>query len=134
MNKAITIFGIIIIIDLLVKKYNKPRIYIFNKLPKNYNALVIPPFFIAIEKENKNNKTLIKHEKIHWKQYQKLGTIGYYLSYFYQLGKYGYDKMPMEIEPRKLTGETEYCQINYTKCVREGIAKTVKDKNFRTYS
>ena len=45
--------------------------------------------------------------------------------------KVNYDKMPMEIEARKLSGEKQECITDYTNCVRDGRANTITDANFR---
>ena len=110
-------------------KTKKPPIYIRRKLPKGYNARTIPPFGIYIKESEKNNKELIEHELIHWRQYQKNGLIDYYRRYLRELKRWGYDKMPMEQEARK--NETKYCRQNYTECVRTGRSKTVYNPNFR---
>ncbi len=107
---------------------SKPKIYLRKNL-NGYNARTLPPFGIYILEKEKNNKALLNHELIHWKQYQKLGLIKYYSQYYSQYKKYGYDKMPMEIEAR--TSENNYCKTSYTHCVRNGTAKTVQNKNFR---
>ena len=111
------------------KKNKNPSIYITNKLPKNFNATTIPPFGIYINESEKDNQALIKHELIHWKQYQEKGLLHYYLDYFRQLKKFGYDKMPMEEDARK--NENGFCKENYTECVRDGTAKTVHNPDFR---
>lgn len=119
--------------DYLIAQCNKkPKVIVKNKLPFNYNAQTLPPFCIKISAENKDNGLLLKHELTHWEQYRKTGAIIYYLKYGLQKAAYGYDKMPMEIEARKKVGETEYCQNNYTNCVRTGQSKTVQNKNFRS--
>jgi len=124
--------GAILAVDYLIARINKtPKITYKEKLPFNYNALTLPPFGIRVQNKNKNNLLLIKHELVHWKQYRKTGAIIYYLKYGLQKAIYGYDKMPMEIEARKQTGETKYCQNNYTECVRNGEAITIKKPNFR---
>ncbi len=97
----------------------------------NYNAQTLPPFGIWVQKEDKDNKLLLKHELVHWEQYRKTGAIIYYLKYVFQKATKGYDKMPMEVEARKRVGENEYCQINYTECVRMGNSITIKEQNFR---
>ncbi len=124
--------GSILIIDFAIAKlHKKPKIIYKKKLPFNYNAQTLPPFGIRVQTEDKNNKLLLKHELVHWGQYRKTGAIIYYLKYALQKSIYGYDKMPMEIDARKKVGENEYCQNNYTECVRNGKSITIKEKNFR---
>ncbi len=120
-------------VDFLIAKANKiPTITYKEKLPYNYNAITIPPFGIKIQNEDKNNQRLLDHELTHWQQYRKTGAILYYLRYGTEKLLFGYDKMPMEIEARKKAGENNYCSTNYTQSVRNGTAKTVYDKKFRT--
>jgi len=124
--------GAVLAVDYLIARINKkPKITYKQKLPFNYNAQTLPPFGINIQNEDKNNQLLIKHELVHWEQYRKTGAIVYYLKYALQKAIYGYDKMPMEIEARKQIGENEYCQNNYTECVRNGQSITIKEQNFR---
>lgn len=119
-----------IIYNNIQKKLPSPPIRFKKTLAKNYNALTIPPFGIYIKESEKDNQKLIAHEIVHWKQYQKMGLLNYYFSYFKQLKEYGYDNMPMEQEARK--NESEYCRENYTECVRTGDASTVHNPIFRT--
>ena len=122
----------ILAIDFLIAQFNNPRIILRDKLPFNYNAQTIPPFVIMFQKEDAENPTLVEHELFHWKQYQRTGAIIFHIKYFIQNLMYGYDKMPLEVEARKYVGENEYCQQNYTECVRNGQSITIEDKNFRT--
>ena len=111
------------------KRRKNPSIYIWNKLPKNFNAATIPPFGIYLNECEKDNNALLDHELIHWKQYQEKGLFHYYLNYFQQLEKFGYDKMPMEEDARE--NESTFCKENYTECVRDGTANTVHNPDFR---
>lgn len=130
--KYILLFIIIIlIIDYVIAKNNKPKIIYKDKLNNNYNARTLPPFYIVILKSEKENQNLLHHELVHWKQYQKNGAIIYYLKYLSKHFLYGYDKNSMEIEARKSTNETEFCLHNYTECVKNGKSNTVKNINFR---
>lgn len=131
-KKALLIGGSILALHLLLKHLRKadPSIILVDKLPNNYNASTVPPFGIYVAKDYANNLALIEHEKIHWQQYQRMGLLNYYLQYFAQKSKFGYDNMPMEIEARK--NESDFCKRNYTSCVRNGSSLTVTNKNFRT--
>lgn len=129
--KKVLIIGGILLIDYLIAQNNKPKIIVKKTLPNNYNAQTIPPFGIFVNEQNKENENLIKHELIHWQQYQKKGIILFYASYFLNNILNGYDKNPMEIEARKKVGENEHCQLNYTNCVRNGKSITVFNPNFR---
>lgn len=106
-----------------------PPIYYRKSLAKNYNARTIPPFGVYIKESERNNKALLEHELVHWEQYRQKGLIGFYRQYHKEMKEHGYDKMPMEKEARY--NESEYCQENYTECVRSGMALTASDPMFR---
>jgi len=91
----------------------QPKIYYVRWVLPPYRAMTIPPFGIFIKKRYKNDKRILNHEIIHWEQYQKLGLLTFYFRYFKQFIKYGYDKMPMEIEARY--EEDEYTKKHYSK-------------------
>ena len=131
--KVLLGIGAVLLIDLVVARFNKkPKIIYKDRLIKNYNAQTMPPFFIRIQEEDKDNKVLLKHELVHWEQYRKTGALIFNTRYFLEKLIYGYDKMPMEIEARKLSGEKEECITNYTECVRDGRSNTIVDPEFRT--
>ena len=118
--------GFLIVIDYAVAKLNKsPKISYKEQLPFNFNAQTFPPFGISIQKEDKNNNKLLEHELTHWEQYRKTGAILFYIRYALEKIIFGYDKMPLEIEARKRVGENEYCQQNYTECVKNGQSITI---------
>lgn len=132
-NKVIKIAGIslavLAVYNLIQRGNDNPAIIVKKKLMKGFNAQTIPPFGIFITEAQKNNISLIEHEMMHWKQYQKKGLIVFYYDYYNELKTYGYDKMPMEIEAR--FRESDYCKLNYTDCVRSGKSVTVFNPNFR---
>jgi len=137
MNKRVkTILGITglttlgFLIYVAVQRNRKdPPIYFKKKLSGNYNARTIPPFGIFILESERRNLDLIEHEKVHWKQFQELGLIGFYSKYAKQMKEYGYDGMPMEKEAR--FNESEFCREHYTECVRSGLSRTIFNPNFR---
>jgi len=88
------------------------KIYYVRWVLPPYRAMTIPPFGIFIKKQYKNNQKTLNHEMVHWRQYQKLGLLMFYFQYFKQFVKYGYDKMPMEIEARY--EEDEYTKRHYS--------------------
>ncbi len=109
---------------------SKPDLFIRKSLPRNMHAMTIPPIGIFIRADHATNTLLLEHELIHWKQYQQLGLVGYYATYASQYLRDGYDKMAMELEAR--ANESAFCKANYTSCVRDGSARTVRNKKFRT--
>ena len=74
---------------------------------------------------------MIKHELIHWQQYQREGLIPFIFNYGFEAIKNGYDANKYEIEARVKSGENNYAVYNYTNAVRTGQAKSVYNKNFR---
>jgi hypothetical protein len=111
------------------KKNRPPTLYVQDKLVGGFNAMTVPPVGIFIRTDQLENGNLVEHEIMHWEQYRKLGLLGYYLGYLSQSCRFGYDKMPMELEAR--VGECEPCKSQYTQCVRKGIARTVYNPDFR---
>ena len=108
---------------------NEPKIFYCKTLTGNYNAKTIPPFGIYILESQKDNQLLLQHELIHWKQYQQLGLLRYYIQYQKELKQFGYDKMPLQLEARIY--ESQWVQQNYTEAVRTGQAQTVYNPDFR---
>lgn len=137
MKKAIKIVGattLVLGVAYLAYKSVKarrtpPPIFYKKRLWGNYNGYNIPPFGIWIKESEKENKALLTHELVHWRQYQERGLLPFFVEYGYHALTKGYDKNPMEIEAR--SNETPYCQQNYTECVRTGQAKTVHNPSFR---
>lgn len=109
---------------------DNPTIFYRNKLFKNYNGYIVPPFGIFIKESERDNAALLEHEMIHWKQFQREGLLSFLFNYSKQSIKKGYDKNPYEIEAR--TAETEYCKLNYTECIRSGASNTTYNPNFRS--
>ena len=65
-----------------------------------YGGITLPPLGIYILAERLGNERLVRHEQAHWAQYQRMGFLGFYLTYFWQMLRYGYHNAPMEIEAR----------------------------------
>ncbi len=121
--------GGITVYSILARYSKKIPVYYVDSIAANFNARTIPPFGIFIKKSESNNTELLNHEKIHWKQFQNLGLLRFYLDYFNEHIKNGYDLNKLEIQARQ--NETEYCKKNFTACVRSGESKTVYNPNFR---
>jgi len=133
MRNTLLFFCSLITVSYLYALYQRRRkdipVFVKKTLSGNWNARTIPPFGIFLSEKEKDNQLLIEHEKIHWRQYQNMGLLKYYLQYNREIKKYGYDKMPMEKEARR--DENEYAQENYTEAVRLGLSDTVFNPNFR---
>jgi len=124
-------FFLFVLIDFFCAQFNNPRIIIRKKLSGNYNAKTIPPFGIYVTEANQHNQKLIDHELYHWRQYQQSGFIIFYIRYIYQSVFYGYDRMSIEVQARKASGESPECLNDYTNCVRQGRAATIFNPDFR---
>ena len=101
--KTYSLIILITLLSFLTFKKNKVYYLPFN-IPGKQMAITIPPFGIFIEGRLKNNDELLRHEKVHWSQYQRMGVITFYTTYFKEYFKYGnrFDG-PMEVEARKLS-------------------------------
>lgn len=126
------IIGTIVFIAYCMKqrKNDNPKIFYPKKPFGGYNGYIVPPFGVVIKESEKDNKALLEHELMHWKQFRREGLIPFLFNYSKEAAKNGYDKNPYEKEAR--TVETGYCKENYTECVRNGTAKTVYNPNFRS--
>ncbi len=65
-----------------------------------FAGITLPPFGIYILAERLTDFDLIRHERVHWAQYQRMGAIKFYLTYLWQMLRYGYWNSPMEREAR----------------------------------
>jgi hypothetical protein len=105
MKKLLIIF--VIIVTLLNLFTGERLFYTPVDIPGKQMAMTIPPFGIIIEKKYKNEGsgrgTLLRHERVHWNQYKKMGLIGFYYNYFSEYLKYDRFYGSMEIEARKLS-------------------------------
>lgn len=96
------LFLVLIVFLFLVIK--KDKIYYTPiDIPGKQMAATIPPFGTFIESKYRNNKSLLKHELVHWKQYNRMGFWGFYTTYISEYLKYGRKYGPMEVEARRLS-------------------------------
>jgi hypothetical protein len=114
------------IYNCIQKRNNNPKIFYRKTLIGGFNGFIIPPFGIFIKESERDNKLLLEHEMVHWKQYQREGLIGFPLNYAIEAIQKGYDKNKYEIEAR--FREDCYCQENYTECIRTGKATAYNPK------
>jgi len=75
-------------------------------LPSAYRAITLPPFGIWIRDtvSEEDFCGVLKHELVHWDQWRRYGTFGYYWRYFTGWVVYGYYDHPMEIEAYERSG------------------------------
>ena len=100
--KKYTLLFIIILIFLITNKKDKVYYTPFD-IPGSQMAATIPPFGTFIESKYKTDKSILRHEMIHWGQYYIMGFFGFYKTYILEYLKYGRKYGPMEIEARKLS-------------------------------
>ena len=65
-----------------------------------YAGICLPPFGIFILAEHLYSDRLIRHEREHWAQWQRMGTLRFYVTYAWGLLRQGYRNHPLEIEAR----------------------------------
>ena len=66
-----------------------------------YAGIVLPPFGVYILVEHLTSERLLRHERVHWEQYQRMGALRFYAAYLWGLLRNGYWNHPMEIEARR---------------------------------
>ena len=65
-----------------------------------YRGITLPPFGIYILPGHTTYPPLIRHEQVHWQQYEQRGAIRFYVGYLLLLVRHGYRNHPWEIEAR----------------------------------
>lgn len=72
-------------IALALTHENVPRFYTAPGLfcSSRWAAVTLPPFGILICPDSLRNEPLRRHELVHWDQYKRFGTLGFYASYAY---------------------------------------------------
>lgn len=84
--------------------FKKDKVYYIPfDIPGSQMAATIPPFGVFIESGLKGNDELLRHELVHWDQYNRMGFFVFYRTYISEYLKYGRKYGPMEIEARKLS-------------------------------
>lgn len=63
-------------------------------------GVCLPPRAIYVLPEHEYNYELLRHEMVHWRQFQELGTVRFYTKYIWLLARHGYKNHPMEKEAR----------------------------------
>jgi hypothetical protein len=66
-----------------------------------FAGMVLPPVGIFILAEHMHSQRLIRHEQAHWRQWQRMGTVRFYVTYIWLWLRHGYRNHPMEIEARE---------------------------------
>lgn len=84
------------------------KVFVLSYLPirKSFSAITLPPWGIFIRKSwwcavrYTRRAKLLRHEYVHWRQYQDRGVFKYYFDYLVFAWHYGYQNHPMELEAR----------------------------------
>lgn len=96
-------FSIALVSILFFSITEKKIYYIPFDIPGSQMAATIPPFGTFIEVKYKKDKSILNHELAHWIQYNRMGFINFYTTYFKEYMKYGRKYGPMEIEARNMS-------------------------------
>lgn len=59
------------------------------------------PWAIYLLPERMDDQTLIRHERKHAEQIERLGVLRFYVTYAWQVLRHGYRNAPLEIEARE---------------------------------
>ena len=65
-----------------------------------FGGVCLPPFGIYILAERIHSERLVRHEQAHWAQYERMGFLGFYVTYLWYTIRHGYWNNPMEVEAR----------------------------------
>jgi hypothetical protein len=94
--------------DYTFGKTSSPKYYTASTFfcSQNWAAITLPPVGIFLCSKYTHNQKIISHELVHWGQYHKMGTIGFYTNYITGWVKAGfkYENIPMEKEAYRSAG------------------------------
>ena len=66
-----------------------------------FAGITLPPFGAYILPTRLQDERLRRHEAAHWAQYERMGVLGFYLTYLWYTIRHGYWNNPMEVEARE---------------------------------
>lgn len=83
----------------------EPRFVTTRWLPSWIVAITLPPVVVLI-REERDSPGLRRHERVHWRQYEERGLLGFYVGYVWHWARVGfsYERHPWEIEARRISG------------------------------
>lgn len=58
------------------------------------------PWAIYLLPERMTDQALIRHERVHAEQIKRMGVLRFYMTYAWQVIRYGYRDAPLEVEAR----------------------------------
>ncbi|CAB4126891.1 hypothetical protein UFOVP254_28 [uncultured Caudovirales phage] len=64
------------------------------------DGITLPPWGIYWRSGFTPDERIVRHEGVHWAQYERMGAVRFYLTYLWYQMRYGYKNNPMEIEAR----------------------------------
>ena len=72
---------------------------------KRWYGITLPPagIFYRADLSEERKLAVLAHELAHWRQYEKLGLLGFYWRYLKLWWRYGYWDNPMEKEARRVS-------------------------------
>ena len=78
------------------------------------DGLTMPWRTIYIRRRCINDRGLLAHELAHIRQIDRLGPVWFSVVYLYQLLRFGYERMPMELEANEAQSKTlsEFASIS----------------------
>ena len=65
-----------------------------------FHGVCLPPLGVFVLAERMGDEVLIRHEQAHWAQYERMGFLGFYVTYLWYTIRHGYWNNPMEVEAR----------------------------------
>lgn len=84
-----------------MKCYMAPRWMAWTLERFGFAAITLPPFGVYFRKPWDESSRLYQHEAVHWRQYQRMGLVRFYVIYLWYQLQYGYKNNPMEVEARQ---------------------------------
>ena len=88
-------------VEFINDKYHSMNVYYVKGLIPIFRAVMIPYLGIVIRERYRGDKSLLRHEMIHYFQFKRMGLLLFLIRYLVQLLFIGYDTMPMEMEARQ---------------------------------
>jgi hypothetical protein len=105
---AVVIIGSLVIYDLAIGKRSNPASFTAPGLfcSQGLAGITLPPVGIFMCPEFRANAQIKNHELVHWSQYQRMGTLGFYGNYTWGwiISGFQYRNNWMEKEAYELTG------------------------------
>lgn len=101
---------VLILLVLILNLTKTERVfYLPFDIPGTQMAATIPPFGIFFGDEYRNEGdvpgSILRHEKVHWEQYRKMGLIRFYYRYMTEYIRHGRIHHWMEEEARRLSNK-----------------------------